>query len=200
MPKVLLTFFFNSYLQLSADSFLTSRKAGECCWLPQPLLFELLLQSRPFRYLKHHGRQAVLATYSRSEIWDWEFRVFAYGYSSRKQKTWTGGQVFLIPQSAIFSASVHWQSVWQPPRSPMVCLQRLSIIGLLYASNQLVDLTKGTGLCFPLKTKELLVLGFPKCIPQHFSPLRFSMRKRSMVKCTGETLYTQPSSRWFTCG
>lgn len=61
----------------------------------------------------------------------------------------------------------------------MVCPQGLSILELTYTSKQLIDFKKGTGLCFPFKIKELSDLGFPKCIPQHFRPSRFSMKKRS---------------------
>ena len=61
----------------------------------------------------------------------------------------------------------------------MVCFQRPSVLKLIYTSNQLVDLEKGTSLRFPFKIKELSDLGFLKCIPQQFSPSRFSMTKSS---------------------
>lgn len=60
----------------------------------------------------------------------------------------------------------------------MVCLQGLSISEFIYTSKQLVDFKKGTGLCCSFQIKELSDLGFLKCIPQHFSPLKFSMKKR----------------------
>ena len=40
-----------------------------------------------------------------------EFGVFAYGDSGRKWKTQIGAQVFLTPQTAAFSTTVHCLSI-----------------------------------------------------------------------------------------